>query len=90
MRARIEPEGRTLRSASVSMVCAIKPYSVNGSSRERAIKVSKTLVFNPCAVDPAFRLNGLRLSKVPRNPIGQTAAFQRSGIGIGQMIEGAV
>ena len=50
---------------------------MKGSSCERAIRVSNTMVFSPWAVEPAFRLKGFRLSKVPSRHRRKPAALRR-------------
>ena len=51
------------RSAGVSMVSAIWPYSENGSSNDWMVSVSKIWPIDAAALP--FRMNGFRLSNVP-------------------------
>jgi hypothetical protein len=67
-----------VRSAGISMLSAISPYSEDGSSHDAIVSVS-----NCCAAAAAatpFNMKGFRLSKVPMAARRTSPPFGASGL----------
>ena len=73
------------RSSGVSIDSATRPYSVNGSSQERAIRLSNTWTRMPQAYLPLV-MCGLRLSKPPTSPRTSSPPFGASGSAYGKCV----
>jgi len=87
MRLRIEPEGR--KSAIGVCLDGLRDQSVK---RERFVERARHQGLEDIGVQPLRGRSGLQVERIEtiestEKSDGQTAAFQRGGIGIGQMIE---